>query len=145
VHELKHQRSLVESELNKLKERRRKESTKYSREEEQRPLLQPTLSEKLLQTLSKDEEASDGILKVVIEYLDVATSPALISVNPLSRWMKFIKIGFYVLVVLMVMGLSAWLYSLYVMHKQQQIDIVNIVMDAVVSVYPKLNITDSEL
>jgi hypothetical protein len=79
-------------------------------------------------------------LKVVIEYLDGATSPAVINQNPLSRWMKFIKVGFYVLVFIIGLGLGCWLYSL-AGTKHEQIDIVEMVMEAVVSVYPKLNIT----
>ena len=105
---------------------------------------QPSMSEKLLRTLSEDEQATNGILKVVIEYLDVGTSSAAINQNPLSRWMKFIKIGFYVLVVIMAMGLAGWLYSLYG-AQYEEIDIVDVVKGMVVSVYPKLNITEGEM
>lgn len=126
VRQLKHQRSLAESELNKLKEKRRKESNKYQGEE---PQEQPSLSEKLVRTLSKGKAADDDLINTVIEYLDEGTSQAAINQNPLSRWMSWIKISFYALVVLMILGLGMWLYSLYTAHEAQheRIGVVGVV------------------
>jgi hypothetical protein len=81
---------------------------------------------------------------MLIEYFDESTNPTIINQNPLSRWMKWIKMGFYLLIGVIIAGLFVKMLSL-INQDNEQIDIVDMVREAVVKVYPKLDNVDGEI
>lgn len=83
------------------------------------------------------------MLSAVIEYFNDATSAAAMKQNPLTRWMKWIKYSLTATLVLIGVGLAAWLYSLTVSKKTD--DIVLMAWDGIVTIFPKLNGTETGL
>lgn len=101
------------------------------------------MSDKFLQTLTTESniDLEESIKKMLIDFMEKEPDAASNNENPITKWMKWAKILFFLLAVLAILGLTAYLVSVYQSQETDK-NIVDMVKEAVVSVYPKINGTD---